>query len=281
MKILKLIIAIVALSMAFLVLIWRFAPTKMIEEFAKKAEEVIVICLYKGEVNLPKNVTVYSLGKEKGVSHFGYVINLYHYLFLIRGSYDRVFIHMNQEYILLAGLYWKIKKIPVYMWRNHPVGNILTHLAVWLSTKTFCTSTSSFVARFNNKKFNNLNKANNDSQQAAAVANAETTYKWVNNGSVSKSDSRKTGDCSSKKQVTTYTCDSSTKGNKLYDGTNKGTAYGDTTGHAWPIYEGENTSTATEYTYDGDKCSLSAHNADGTVNEWECKSSDSSTTSSS
>ena len=124
----------------------------------------------------------------------------------------------------------------------------------------------------------NLNKANNDSQQAAAVANAETTYKWVNNGSVSKSDSRKTGDCSSKKQVTTYTCDSSTKGDKLYDGTNKGSAYGDI-GNAWPIYEGENTSTATEYTYDG--CVQDVHNTSGTVNEWECKSSDSSTTSSS
>src|SRR3989344_1121286 len=136
----------------------------------------------------------------------------------------------------------------------------------------FAVSAIAFGAFHNNANAGfwdwlNLNKANNDSQQAA-VANADTTYKWVNNGSVSKSDSRKTGECyGNKKQVTTYTCDSSTKGNKLYDGTNKGTAYGDTAGHAWPIYEGENTSTATEYTYDGDKCSLSAHNADGTVNE--------------
>ncbi|MFA5889115.1 MAG: hypothetical protein WCW47_02150 [Candidatus Paceibacterota bacterium] len=129
------------------------------EEFAKKAEEVIVICLYKGEVNLPKNTTVYSLGKSQYQSkaRYGagkiflrvkYIINFYRYLFLIRGSYDKVFVHMNQEYILLAGLYWKIKNIPVYMWRNHPVGGLFTRLTVLLSTKVFCTSGSSFVAQF-------------------------------------------------------------------------------------------------------------------------------------
>lgn len=113
---------------------------------------------------------------------------------------------------------------------------------------------------------------------SVGTVKAETTYKWVNNGSVSKSDSRKTGDCSTKKQVTTYTCNSSTKGNKLYDGTNKGPSYGDT-GHAWPIYEGENTSTATEYTYNSDNCTETVHKESGTVNEWECKSSDSTTSS--
>ena len=119
-----------------------------VNEFSKKANEVVVICLYKGDVDLPKNVVVYSLGKEKGVSRFRYIINLYHYLFLIRGSYDKVFVHMNQEYVLLAGLYWKLRGVPVYMWRNHPAGNIFTRLAVLLSTKVFCTSKSSFVARF-------------------------------------------------------------------------------------------------------------------------------------
>jgi len=125
-----------------------------IKEFAKRADEVIVICLYKGEVDLPENITVYSLGKEVSNSQFSifkkikYTISLFHYLFLIRGSYDKVFVHMNQEYVLLAGLYWRLKNIPIYMWRNHPRGNIFTRLAVWLSTKTFCTSKLSFVARF-------------------------------------------------------------------------------------------------------------------------------------
>ena len=117
-------------------------------EIAKKAESVEVICLEKGIYSLPKNVTVYSLGKEKGVSKIGQLKNLYHYVLLIRGSYNKVFVHMNQEYVLLLGIYWKLKGIPVYLWRNHPRGDFLTRIAILLSTKVFCTSKESFTARF-------------------------------------------------------------------------------------------------------------------------------------
>ncbi len=119
-----------------------------ITEIAKRTESVTVICLGKGDFDLPKNVMVYSLGKEAGISKLSLLRNLYKYLFLVRGSYDKVFVHMNQEYVLFAGLYWKLKNIPVYMWRNHPRGNILTRMAVSLSTKIFCTSKASFSARF-------------------------------------------------------------------------------------------------------------------------------------
>ncbi len=119
-----------------------------VNELAKKVETIEVICLEKGEFNLPKNVTVYSLGKEEHFSKIVYIRNFYRYLRVISGSYDKVFVHMNQEYILLAGLYWNIKRIPIYFWRNHPNGNFLTRVAVSLSTKIFCTSKSSFTARF-------------------------------------------------------------------------------------------------------------------------------------
>ncbi len=119
-----------------------------LKELSQKFESVEVICLEKGEFDLPKNTTVYSLGKEIGVSKLGFLKNLYRYLFLIRGSYDRVFVHMNEEYLLLAGLYWKSVGIPVYLWRNHPKGSLKTRIAVMLSKKVFCTSRSSFTARF-------------------------------------------------------------------------------------------------------------------------------------
>lgn len=102
-----------------------------------------------------------------------------------------------------------------------------------------------------------------------------TTYKWVNNGLVSESSGRNTGTCA-KQQVTTYTCSSSNVGAKLYDGTNRGASYGDV-GHAWPIYEGENTSVAAEYTYSG--CGLDKRTG-GQVNQWECKASNVTTNSS-
>ncbi len=119
-----------------------------IVQLSKRAESVSVICLEKGEFDLPKNVTVYSLGKESEVSKFNYVVNLYRYLHVISGSYDRVFVHMNQEYALLGGVYWKLKGVPVYMWRNHQAGSLLTRVAVLFCSKLFCTSTDSFTARF-------------------------------------------------------------------------------------------------------------------------------------
>ena len=119
-----------------------------ITDLAKRTESIKIICLEKGFFNLPQNVVVYSLGKEEGLSKASYIINFFQHLFSIHGQYNKVFVHMNQEYVLLAGLYWKLKRIPVYLWRNHPKGNILTRLAIILSTKVFCTSTGSFTARF-------------------------------------------------------------------------------------------------------------------------------------
>lgn len=119
-----------------------------LEKFSYHFTSIEVICLEKGNFDLPSNVNVYSLGKESGVSKLGYLKNFWKLVFIVSGSYDKVFVHMNQEYAILGGLYWKLKKIPVYLWRNHPKGNLLTYLAVFFSTKVFCTSTESFTARF-------------------------------------------------------------------------------------------------------------------------------------
>lgn len=59
---------------------------------------------------------------------------------------------MNEEYVLLCGAYWKLKGVPVFFWRNHLKGSLLTRLAVLLSSKVFCTSKSSFTARFKKTK---------------------------------------------------------------------------------------------------------------------------------
>ncbi len=119
---------------------------------SQKCEKVYVICLQKGEYDLPSNVSVFSLGKERSVGKFGYIKNLYSSLKELDGQYDKVFVHMNQEYVLLVGLYWRIKGIPVYLWRNHPVGNIFTYISVFLSNKVFCTSSLSFTSRFKKTK---------------------------------------------------------------------------------------------------------------------------------
>lgn len=119
-------------------------------EIAKHYQQVSVICLGKGQYNLPSNVKVYSLGKEEGKSVFKYLFRFYKYIWSLRHEYDAVFVHMNQEYVLLGFKFWLLLGKPIYLWRNHAKGNFLTRLAVLFSKKVFYTSPASYTARFQN-----------------------------------------------------------------------------------------------------------------------------------
>jgi glycosyltransferase involved in cell wall biosynthesis len=139
-----------------------------IAEFAKHCEKVTVICLGKGEYDLPENVKVLSLGKEResGIRNqesgsrrslflihnslfkkARYISHFFRYIWHERRQYDTVFVHMNQEYVLLGGIFWKLMGKKITMWRNHYAGNVLTRIAMIFSDKIFCTSKYSFTAR--------------------------------------------------------------------------------------------------------------------------------------
>lgn len=120
---------------------------RWIEMLAERLESVTVICLKEGTHALPANVRVYSLGKEGGQSRIKYVCRLFRYIWELRGEYDSVFVHMNQEYVLLAGWLWRVLGKRICMWRNYHSGNILTDLAAAFCHQVFCTSTYSYTAR--------------------------------------------------------------------------------------------------------------------------------------
>ncbi|MDZ4205811.1 MAG: glycosyltransferase, partial [Patescibacteria group bacterium] len=121
---------------------------RWIEEFAKQCEFVTVICLEVGEFNFALNVKILSLEKERKRSRIRYITHFYKYIWQERKNYDVVLVHMNQEYVLLAGLFWRLFSKKIFMWRNHAKGNLSTRIAVLLSNKMFCTSPHSFTARF-------------------------------------------------------------------------------------------------------------------------------------
>ncbi len=126
---------------------------RWIIEFAKHCESVVVICLEKGAYELPANVRVLSLGKEKKVSRATYLSRFYSYIWKERKNYDVVFVHMNQEYILLAGCLWKMLGKKIFMWRNHHAGSFLTDMAAGFCTKVFCTSKYSYTAKYTKTVF--------------------------------------------------------------------------------------------------------------------------------
>jgi len=117
-------------------------------ELSKKIEKISVICLQKGKYDLPENVKIYSLGKEHGGNKVKYIKNFFNLILNLRKEYNSVFVHMNQEYVLLGGPFWKIMRKKIFLWRNHPSGNFFTVIAVWLSDKVFCTSRFAFVVKY-------------------------------------------------------------------------------------------------------------------------------------
>jgi glycosyltransferase involved in cell wall biosynthesis len=112
-------------------------------------EKITVICLKEGKHSLPSNVRVISLGKERGkVSRSRYTARFLRHVWNIRHEYDAVFVHQNQEYVLIAGWLWKLLRKRVYLWRNHYAGNWRTDIAAAFCNKVFCTSQFSYTAKY-------------------------------------------------------------------------------------------------------------------------------------
>lgn len=125
---------------------------RWIEEFALHYESVVVICLEKGDFNLPKNVRVLSLGKETKKSRLKYLINFYKYIWLERKNYDQVFVHMNQIYVLLGFFVWKILGKKVGLWYTHKAVTLSLRLATYIVDFIFTASSESFLIK--SKKLN-------------------------------------------------------------------------------------------------------------------------------
>ncbi|MDB5239097.1 MAG: hypothetical protein JWO00_432 [Candidatus Parcubacteria bacterium] len=126
---------------------------RWVEEFSKHLKSVVVVCLQKGDYDLPGNVSVLSLGKEKRQSRTKYVFLLFYFSIRYFNRYDAVLVHMNQEYILTAGWLWKLLGKKIYMWRNHYSGSMLTDISAMFCTKIFCTSHYSYTAKFKKTRF--------------------------------------------------------------------------------------------------------------------------------
>ncbi len=113
--------------------------------FSKYFKEVIVICLEKGEYDLPKNVRVLSLGKEDGRSRLSYVFRFYKYIWQERKDYDKVFVHMNPIYIVLGGPIWKIWGKQILLWYTHKQVDFKLRVAEKFSDHIFTSIKESFT----------------------------------------------------------------------------------------------------------------------------------------
>ena len=134
---------------------------RWIEVFAEQFEHVTVICLEKGKHQLPQNVEVFSLGKEKQTTghrmssiwiRMVYAWCFIRYIVRFRRQYDVVFVHMNPEYMVLGGWLWRLWGKKAALWYNHAKGGLKVRIAAFFSQHVFYTSTFAYARRFKNSQ---------------------------------------------------------------------------------------------------------------------------------
>ncbi len=123
---------------------------RWIEEFAKHAEQVHVIALGAGEHALPSNVTVHSLGKEQGAGKLQQLATFYSLLMTLHKNYDAVFVHMNPEYVVAAGWWWRLTGKTIGLWYTHKSVDLKLRIAEFFANVVFTASKESF--RLTSKK---------------------------------------------------------------------------------------------------------------------------------
>jgi glycosyltransferase involved in cell wall biosynthesis len=117
---------------------------RWVEEFARNCDNVIVLCLKKGEYDLPRNVEVLTLGKELGLSRFSRTIRFYRFIRAYKDDYDAVFVHMNPEYIVLGGWLWRKWGKKVGLWYAHKSVTRMLERAMRFVDAVFTVSAQSF-----------------------------------------------------------------------------------------------------------------------------------------
>ena len=113
-------------------------------EFAKNCDSVVVICLYRGDYDLPANVKILSLGKEKKSGRLAYLFNFYRFIWQERKNYEAVFAHMNVEYVIFGGLFWRLLKKKIGFWYAHKAISCKLIISAFLADVIFTASPESF-----------------------------------------------------------------------------------------------------------------------------------------
>lgn len=114
---------------------------RWIEEFVAHAERVEVVCLREGRHSLPANVQVHALGEGNKLAR---ALRLVRQCYAARKAYDRVFVHMNPEYLIAAGWLWRLLGKRVALWYTHKSVNYRLRLGAPFADIIFTASKESF-----------------------------------------------------------------------------------------------------------------------------------------
>jgi glycosyltransferase involved in cell wall biosynthesis len=123
--------------------------TRWIQALAKRVEFIHVITMRAGRIEVPENVRVYSVGKEKGYSEPRRAVEFYRHLFRVlrEDRIDACFSHMIPIFTVLAAPVLKVKKIPIVTWYAHPSLTWILKLAHHLSDRMVTSVATAYPYR--------------------------------------------------------------------------------------------------------------------------------------
>lgn len=120
--------------------------TRWIGALAERVEFIHVITMRVGRLDVPGNVQVYSVGKEKGYSEPRRVIEFYRFLFRIlrEDRIDACFSHMIPIFTVLAAPVLRPLSIPIVTWYAHRQVTPTLKLAHHFSDRVVSINRSSY-----------------------------------------------------------------------------------------------------------------------------------------
>lgn len=120
-----------------------------IRTLAMRLERIYVITMRVGRVEVPENVLVYSVGKEKGYSEPRRAVEFYRHLchILREDDIDVCFSHMIPIFTVLAAPVLRARNIPIITWYAHRQVTTILKLAHHLSHLMVSINRSSYPYR--------------------------------------------------------------------------------------------------------------------------------------
>ncbi len=130
---------------------------RWLEEFARHAHRVHVICLGYGGGRLPGNVIEHSLGKESMTGarlwkRALYSLKLLRHAWNNSDDYETVLVHLSPEYLLVAGLLWRMLGKRVGFWYNDSEGSWRVRAAISLADVVFYSNPDSYAAGYSHAR---------------------------------------------------------------------------------------------------------------------------------
>jgi glycosyltransferase involved in cell wall biosynthesis len=119
---------------------------RWIEVLAQHVTSIDIITMRSGRFELPGNVRVYSVGKEKGYSKPRRGIEFYRILWKLLNTkrYEGCFAHMMPLFALMAAPLLRLKRIPIVLWYTHKSVTPILHLATLVVDRIVTASQESF-----------------------------------------------------------------------------------------------------------------------------------------